>query len=264
MELLYQPWQDFSFLLPPSDLMRFLDGMAWVARYQDRDYPPGVIQNNLLQHVRRSIAIATMLPMEVASKERLLRMLWVHDLAETVDVKDATMYAKLHDPVLSRSIREQEVKFIRKELTLSDRRLFRAYCRTSEYLKKGNGRSVELDPVAVLAKVIDIAEGSTFYHYTLSQWAATPEFHPAWLPPDQKLTFGLRLNLQVRDRLKRLPREIGVLPLQLLEEAMAADRSFWFDRPPLSYPYQYISDSQPYVPPPIAQILQSYPPVGGP
>ncbi len=248
----------------PSDLAHFELPMTRVARFHDLEYPPGIIVNNLLVHKRRGVWIIRKLKQilrdfldwqalnQLLTPELLAeteRTFWLHDIAETVDVKDATLFAKYHNRCMAEIIREQERAFAKKHFVAEDQRLIAAYEAAGDYLKHGEGSPANLTPAAVLAKVVDLVEGSITFHRALSTWASDPEFYPGWLPSDPKLVFGLDLQIEIDHRLKSLPPDKQSVGRILILSSMLAIGTMWFHRSPLRYPYQYLDQNTPYIPP---------------
>ncbi len=209
--------------LPVDYLKDYFQGTAEVKRYEDKRYPKGFIEDDLLSHIQRLLGLIDQVSADEVQRNTLKRMAWVHDLPEVV-LGDLSNVAR-EDGLLE----EHDESAVAKQiLNDSDFCLYEQVETASSYLK---GKSSEIPTRdALVLKVLDSIDGNLFFHRHVYDWIKAGETFNEDMSSALAYTFKQFKNY--KDRLSAIDSnevpEVS-LALDLLEFEIDYIKSLWRD-----------------------------------
>lgn len=161
----------FSQLEPPSDLKALFQKTWSVARFQNSDYPQGAVIDNVGLHTERCVRrfFGLDLPGSL-DKEKTLRMIWLHDLPETIGLADIVRLELDQNPDLAKKVKTREADFISQTFSEKDQGLFLEFDLASDFLEGKNEDPNGFTSEALIARLIDTIDGTTVFHFLITDW----------------------------------------------------------------------------------------------
>lgn len=154
----------------PVDLSPWVQQTQKVRRFADTRYQvKGMIPDNTKEHTIRCVYIAQM---RFPENKILQRLLWLHDIPEIIADEDTNAVDRYTHPDVADAVEDPEHVFAKENFTAEDLSLYENFLAAEKYL---SGRSEKLPKIqdALLAKVIDVAEGNLVYNYYFVNWLKT-------------------------------------------------------------------------------------------
>jgi hypothetical protein len=217
---------------PPPDLARLFQRAEGVPRYRHPDYPANFSSDTTAAHTERLIKMALPLGLPAAVKDELVRMLWVHDLPEVI-TQDVTSIEKEADTTLASRIALHEARAAERLLAPTDRRLLHRF-NLADGILKAKAKAKEGDlaiagPVALIAKIVDIADNNVGFHYFLTRWIMSPAYDAKLLPPEAALTYTFRQYAALRPVIENLGlnTNLGDIAQRVFKEQLTAIDRLW-------------------------------------
>jgi hypothetical protein len=236
--------------LPPS-LRSQIEPLKRVWRFQNDEYPKGIIKDNVFDHKRRMWLISR----DYGLGYRAERMALGHDTPENAYLirrrngRDPTSLAKAHDPALRALACKLEAAYAAEFLSLSDQRLLRAYGTAAHYLRGDTDSIKYLGSTALVVAVINVIDGNHVFHRDVSAWTAHPRFKRCIMPSERGLVFGLNGDARMLRRLEALParyRDAVDFSRRLIITTLRDIHYWWFEL------------DRPYIPPVIKQFFSEH------
>lgn len=193
-----------------SEIRPHLEALRCIGRFKSDKYPPGILRDTTDLHTLRCILLAKLLPVEESTRDFTVATLECHDLGEIIYKEmgcDPAVVDVADNPCQEQGNKDAELEHVKTILQDGHLYFYKQYSAASSFMK---GQLLDYFPYspAILAKVIDFADGHLFLHRTLSQWAQTIDFdHPDRLPVDKDLLYGINMRPVYIDRLAGLPVE---------------------------------------------------------
>lgn len=188
-----------KYAMRPS-LVKHLEGLRGVPRFQSNAYPAGIFNDPVYDHVYRCLRWAERLRFYQLPFSSVLAMtILLHDLAE-VEGGDFTIWDMHMDRSLASRKAEQEARFVKRHFDYWEKALMADYDRASAYsrgeIRPSQVEANPLSPAAVMAKVLDLLDGAIVFHRQMSRWHAgmikDNPYDRTRLPDDNILIFGAR------------------------------------------------------------------------
>jgi hypothetical protein len=217
-------------VLPPSDLARLFQQAESVPRYRHPDYPANFSSDTTAAHTERLIKMALPLDLPTAIKDELIRMLWVHDLPEVI-TRDVTSVEKEADITLASRVALHEARAAERLLVPTDRRLLERFNLADSILraKAREGNLALAGPIALIAKIVDIADNNVGFHYFLTRWIMSPAYDSKSLPPEAALTYTFRQYAAMQPVIESLGLDanLGDIARWVFKEQLSAIDRLW-------------------------------------
>jgi hypothetical protein len=206
---------DLSTVEFPPDLLPWIVKLRGVMRFVNDVYPSGAIVNDGFEHTGR-LVIAASLVLDAASRPYGCRMGCLHDLHESVGLKDYTLIELTANKGLRRQKRNEELSFAREYLSDTDQRIIAYYNMAGDFIREGRGDLREIPYIAMIVKLLDIIEGDVTLHRSLSAWAAGDAYDADLMPRRKDLLLGLCNSRELQERFTTLDHTSSELGLELL------------------------------------------------
>lgn len=241
-EAIYYP-QDivstFVDVYMPSDLLPLILTSQNTLRFADGTYYEGIFFDNVKAHLFRCVIRAQNLILsQILDRNMLVRILWLHDLPETVSSADVTSIAKAADSRLEALLDEEELLFVTRNFTPEDQRLFLHFVVASEFLSVKSSGLKDIFPEALIARVIDIIDNNITFHFLLSRWLQSPRFDLTKIPPLKALEFTFLQYSTMKERILSLDEDNPAkrVCLDLIDKQISSIRSLWLSVNPSRFP----------------------------
>ncbi len=160
----------------PEDLWGLVSLTEKIPRFIDPSYPEGVFLDNVLAHNIRCCqkAMAMELPPGIR-RDLLFRILMLHDLPE-IEVGDEISPVKDGVSAVVDRFAEKEEQFAARHFSATDQQLFAEFEKANQYFRGKRAVVADIISEALIARLIDITDGNTVYHYFLSAWVGSELF----------------------------------------------------------------------------------------
>lgn len=162
-------------LFLPKDLVGLVNSGENVARFKDTNYPERVLIDDVREHTIRCVRIARKINIGDLDKERLERILWIHDLSEIIASDTSILIKKDMTEDQLKELKDRENESARLLLTKEDMDLYEDFENVNDFINERSGDTI-FSSEALIAFVIDKIEGNLFFHYHISKWANSPEY----------------------------------------------------------------------------------------
>ena len=164
---------DIREVTPPEDLKTLIDQTRKVKRFDDLKYHiEGMIVDNTKAHTIRCVYRARTIPY----KSRILeRMLWIHDIPEMVDVKDASAVERYANPGVARQVEAAEKRFAKSIFNKEDFYLYKQFQTAENFIMDASRKCPEMQE-ALVAKTIDVVDGNLIFVYFFAKWLLKNEY----------------------------------------------------------------------------------------
>lgn len=156
---------------PPADLAGLVHELFTLSRFVDPRYPPGIFFDNVGLHETRLVTIAGLNNLPGINRDKLIRMLWVHDIPELV-IGEHISPAKEANKKLAADLVAAELKAADKLLQPSDIRLLKEFNSSSALLKSETRDLQAVSAEGLVAVCQDKIDGNMFFHWSLAKWLA--------------------------------------------------------------------------------------------
>lgn len=211
----------------PSDLTAKVLALSDVKRFQFKEYPPNVIVDNTFTHVLKCIHLTHVLQTHL-NQTLLERILWIHDIPE-LTMGDVTVIEKSRSSPLNKRLEAQELVISKSMLSSSDQILLQQFNTASTFLKGQHAWDPELSCFeALLAKLIDNAEGNMTFHYFITQWVNSDKFAYSLMPPTDSLIHTFVSNQRFKSIIQdTLPEEQALVASSLIKCVLENVLDMW-------------------------------------
>lgn len=162
-----------------------------------------ILNESLDIHIFNCRRRSTMLLCDDQTWETVDRILYLHDLHE-LDTGDTLAYEV--DEASELAARQAAKKLGPIE---SDLRLVEQFITAEKALKTGVVDG-ELTSEAVLAKVIDLWDGTEVFHIKTPYWMSTVLYKPEKIPPNEALTYAIDASLTYMKNIENLELDEGI------------------------------------------------------
>ncbi len=198
-----------------------------VRRYVFPGFPDAII-DNLEGHILRTTKRALMLEdLSFSDREQIADIMQIHDVGEIGSIADMTTVNKKLDPEGALKLAHTEEKRAKKLLSSDDYKIWLQYESAKPLLEgKLDPRNTEVNPAAIMAKLVDVSDCETVFHYWFLdlQKSIGDEVYQLFPEASFNITFPrLRVYKQNIDRLG-LPSDFLHTADELIREIEAMGR----------------------------------------
>jgi 5'-deoxynucleotidase YfbR-like HD superfamily hydrolase len=172
----------------PDRLQENIHKLFKIKRFSS--YEEGIFSNNVGQHTLQCVELASDLPVDPQTQDKIKGILWIHDIPEII-TSDRTVI-EIEELGLEKDTKLRETKAAKKLLSKSDQKLLVEFNRAHQVLKGNSDEDVR--PEAGIAAIIDRIEGNVEFHRSLSKWCGSDNYERHKLPSSNALRFTLETH----------------------------------------------------------------------
>ncbi len=224
-------------LTTPIDLKDKVELGSQIYRQRHPDYPEGIFFDTVKAHILRIVQVAELLelPAKLESQRNdLVRMLYVHDLAEIqLSLKvghDTSIVLKEDHRSLGEKIDLDEDRVAKQILNKSDYLLYYNFERAKDFFDGKLSPFENENLISFIAKVIDIRDGEVGFYFYLTEWLKSSDFDGR-LPTDRPYLFTMNRYEKYIKKLSEMSqiidKEIVGVCLYLIHEQISLILGFW-------------------------------------
>ena len=174
----------------PEDIQDAILQSLTIPRYT-RIYREGIFRDSTGAHTIRCVEAAKKLLLPGELKDKIIRILWIHDLPEIITT-DFSVIQKESNPEISEKLEKKEIEAATLLLSKSDQILLDDFNNADSYLKGIRTNKIP-GLESMFAKVIDTIDGNTFFHRELSLWVVSDEFESSGIPNNASLIYSFKV-----------------------------------------------------------------------
>jgi hypothetical protein len=173
----------------PKHLKSDFQKLFLVQRF--KTYEGNILKDNTAEHTLRGIALINTLPFDDNSKDKVKAVFWPHDIPEII-ISDYTAIEKL-DEKLAKSLERKEDEAAKRLLNKQDYLMLNEFNVAAKILKGERTEKIP-SPEAVVAYVVDVVEGNTFFHRNITNWIVSDSYNPTHIPSEKALSYTFKMH----------------------------------------------------------------------